>query len=81
MSSREWRRKSWAVKQYQDFHCHGCGKLTTLQTHHIHYATVGMERPCDVVALCRDCHVDIHGQGPKSNPKIKLPMKLAEVLC
>lgn len=40
--------------------CENCGARTTLALHHLHYDTVGEERPDDLRALCRECHLGEH---------------------
>lgn len=40
--------------------CENCGLMLPLELHHLHYETVGWERPDDLKALCRDCHRSEH---------------------
>jgi 5-methylcytosine-specific restriction endonuclease McrA len=41
--------------------CERCGLALRLDIHHLHYNNVGHETPRDVMALCRECHKDVHG--------------------
>ena len=40
--------------------CEGCGEFVQLTLHHLHYDTVGRERPEDLEALCWPCHKQRH---------------------
>ena len=49
--------------------CVDCGsKRRKIEIHHLHYGTLGREKPADVVALCRICHAKRHDKSP-SKPK------------
>jgi len=62
LCSPEWRRLGVAVLKRQHGRCRGCGRRddhpvgTPIAAHHLHYRTLGHERPQDLVALCRFCH-------------------------
>jgi hypothetical protein len=38
--------------------CQWCGATRRLQVHHLHYHTLGRERPEDLEILCPACHAD-----------------------
>lgn len=40
--------------------CECCAEHDVLELHHMHYRFVGDELPCDLAALCRDCHQKQH---------------------
>jgi hypothetical protein len=40
--------------------CEGCRRSDDLEVHHLHYYTVGSEKPEDLRALCRSCHEEAH---------------------
>jgi hypothetical protein len=40
--------------------CEICRIRKACQVHHWHYRTLGAERPCDLCAVCPQCHHDIH---------------------
>jgi hypothetical protein len=45
--------------------CNGCHATSLLVAHHLHYETVGAERPgIDLVTVCRNCHSRIHDRSP-----------------
>lgn len=52
-------------------YCVKCGRRDHLQCHHLRYNHLGLEIlfPDDLVTLCDQCHLEIHGgtlpQGPK----------------
>lgn len=46
-----------------NYMCTKCGDKAT-QLHHLNYNNLGDEElDIDVVALCKDCHDEIHGKG------------------
>jgi len=62
-------RRSLAWRAFRDYmlrvvcgECEHCGMselesmLLVLDVHHLHYRTLGRERPEDVLVLCRRCH-------------------------
>ena len=59
------RSKSWQI-QRQKFlahygcECALCGSKENLHVHHLHYQTVGKEKPEDVAICCRRCHFIAH---------------------
>lgn len=41
--------------------CESCGATkSSIQIHHLHYTTLGNERPKDVIILCFQCHEERH---------------------
>ena len=59
------RSKTWQKKREQLLDHHGracvlCGSTEHLHVHHLHYQTVGAERPEDVAVCCRRCHFIEH---------------------
>lgn len=43
--------------------CSKCGEKAT-QLHHLNYNNMGSEElDTDVIAVCKDCHDEIHGKG------------------
>lgn len=40
--------------------CESCGRRAALDLHHLHYRSVGEEKPEDLRALCRECHDAAH---------------------
>lgn len=41
--------------------CEWCGGFAgRYEIHHINYENVGCERLCDLLLVCRECHVSLH---------------------
>jgi 5-methylcytosine-specific restriction endonuclease McrA len=47
------RERAFAVRGRA---CEQCGRMGPLEIHHVHYFTLGHERPEDLRVLCRFCH-------------------------
>ena len=59
-NSSEWqaqRRRAWLRADYA---CEQCGARAELNIHHVHYRTLGAERPDDLIVLCSTCHREEH---------------------
>jgi hypothetical protein len=61
-ASRHWRETSSIQRKLVVF-CERCGTMDRqLHAHHLHYESVGCERPCvDLMTLCITCHDKEHG--------------------
>ena len=63
LKSNEWKERRKHLMEQADWICSKCGKKAT-QLHHISYDNIGEEElDDDVIALCKDCHDEIHGKG------------------
>ena len=63
LKSDEWKEKRKYIMDMADWTCSKCGNKAT-QLHHISYDNLGDEElDTDVIALCKDCHDEIHGKG------------------
>ena len=63
LQSEEWKERRKELMEQADWTCSKCGAKAT-QLHHISYANIGDEMlDDDVVAVCNDCHKEIHGKG------------------
>jgi ribosomal protein S14 len=60
LHSPEWHRKRDKVLARADGRCEGCGERRATQVHHLTYTHVGREFLFQLVAVCRDCHEQIH---------------------
>ena len=57
----QWQRRAERCKQRAGYKCERCGAAgVTLHAHHLSYKRVGKERESDLLAVCVDCHADIH---------------------
>lgn len=68
------------------YKCESCGELcrrSELDVHHLHYKTIGRERPTDVKVLCHDCHADEHDIEPFNRVRItgKKQNPFAEIMA
>jgi 5-methylcytosine-specific restriction endonuclease McrA len=56
MGSPRWRAiRDWAFALHGG-RCQECGATSGLEVHHLHYDTLGRERPEDLRVLCPGCH-------------------------
>lgn len=58
-----WRETRAAALRRAGFVCEWCGEPAE-NVHHRTYARLGNERPDDLLALCRLCHLTAHGKRP-----------------
>lgn len=70
IKSKYWKERK--NKFFKDFgrKCRACGRFSYIQVHHMVYRRqeFGMERDSDLVALCKDCHLEFHEKyGNKGN--------------
>ena len=60
----QWRERRLAAMTAAGNKCQRCGADywlgNQLEAHHLHYNSLGHERPEDVVVLCRPCHEAEH---------------------
>ena len=54
------QRRSWVMRRAGN-QCERCGRAA-YQVHHRTYDRVGQELPDDLVALCDQCHMEVHGR-------------------
>lgn len=59
LKSRDWYDFSLAIMALAGGACGQCGEPAD-DVHHLHYRTIGNESPCDVIPLCRSCHIEQH---------------------
>ena len=55
-----WYRKRQMVLNNAGYVCKACGINHAEMVHHLTYARVGQEPLFDLVAVCRECHSDLH---------------------
>ena len=55
-----WADKRAKVLQRAKFTCEGCGTNPATQVHHLHYRRIYKEMLFDLVAVCEQCHQQIH---------------------
>lgn len=59
--SSAWKYKRLRILKRADNKCEKCGYSGRLQVHHLTYKHLFHEPLKDLIALCPDCHKDIHG--------------------
>lgn len=62
LESPEWKAKRRAVLERDSFVCQGCQNARATQVHHLTYKRKGREMLFDLVAVCDDCHCEIHAE-------------------
>ena len=63
LKSAEWNERRKMFMEEADWICSECGAKAT-QLHHLSYDNLGEEElDIDVVALCKECHEDIHDRS------------------
>lgn len=82
LSSEAWqeKRRSWyASKQNRKpGFCMFCNQRKPLDLHHKSYARIGRERLTDLIALCRNCHDELHALADtKTQPRYGQRLKAA----
>lgn len=61
LASPVWKRLREEALERSDHTCKHCGTEDELQVHHLNYERFGgMERPEDLIVLCRTCHTADH---------------------
>lgn len=60
----------WKIKRRQaieraDGECEICGSTRELEVHHLNYENLGYEEPEDLMALCHNCHMEVHEEERK----------------
>lgn len=60
LHTRWWRAIRDRMFQERGHECEVCFSANRLHIHHLHYRTIGCEKPADLQILCRNCHADIH---------------------
>ena len=60
INSSEWQARKGRALKLAGRKCQICGrKGVRLDVHHNDYSNLGDERDCDLIAVCRPCHVVI----------------------
>ena len=62
LESPEWKARRAAVLERDRMLCQGCRKNRATQAHHLTYERQGKEMLFDLVAVCDECHEEIHGE-------------------
>lgn len=75
LATRDWYDFSLAIMALAGGACGECGQPAD-DVHHLHYRTLGNESPCDVIPLCRSCHIERHPNWQK----VHIPRNVLQVI-
>ena len=65
-------RRAYILKRANHI-CEMCGKRPATEVHHLTYIRVFAELPSDLLAVCRQCHAEIHWRQPANDNQIQFP--------
>jgi hypothetical protein len=80
LASPEWRRFADEQRVLARYRCerNGCGFLSQeVEVHHIHYRTLGKERPEDVLVLCPGCHYELDALRREKRSELPISVQIA----
>jgi 5-methylcytosine-specific restriction endonuclease McrA len=60
LSTTFWRERREHALTRANYTCERCKERRATEVHHVTYLRVFNERPTDLMALCRKCHMEIH---------------------
>lgn len=72
IASDDWRVARLSVLKRSNGVCERCNAKKAKDVHHLTYDRLGHEVPTDLLAVCRECHDELHGHqlfGRKVHPK------------
>jgi 5-methylcytosine-specific restriction endonuclease McrA len=78
LGSAFWRERREHILQRANYTCEKCRKRPATQVHHLTYIRVFQELPSDLVALCRQCHSEIHWRQPANDNQLQFSFDLSE---
>jgi 5-methylcytosine-specific restriction endonuclease McrA len=74
----KWKQIAREMKDRVGWRCEKCNKKSrpdnALTIHHLHYKTLGHERPEDVMVLCWSCHQFMHSWPIAANDNNQLDL-------
>ena len=62
LQTTRWQELRQYRLQIDNYQCQECGQTHSLNTHHLHYRSLGREQLTDIVTLCQFCHTSRHEQ-------------------
>jgi len=63
LQSEDWKERRKEMMEEADWTCENCSEKA-IQLHHLNYNNLGNEiLGDDVIALCKECHDEIHEKG------------------
>ncbi len=70
LQSPEWQARRRLVLRRAGGKCEGCRIRRAVQAHHLTYDRVGREMLFDLVAVCAECHNQIHAKERAGTPTV-----------
>ena len=71
LGSAFWRERREHILQRANGKCEKCGQRPPTEIHHLTYIRVFQELPTDLLAVCRQCHAEIHWRQPANDNQIQ----------
>jgi hypothetical protein len=78
LGSAFWRERREHILQRANHTCEKCGKRPATEVHHLTYLRVFNEVPSDLLALCRQCHAEIHWRQPANDNQLQFSFDFPE---
>jgi len=66
-----WRERREHILKPANGKCEKCGQRPPTEVHHLTYIRVFQELPSDLLAVCRQCHAEIHWRQPANDNQIQ----------
>jgi 5-methylcytosine-specific restriction endonuclease McrA len=80
LGSEFWRERREHILYRANYTCENCGKRPANEVHHLTYVRVFNELPSDLVALCKQCHAEIHWRQPANDNQLQCAFDLPTTL-
>jgi 5-methylcytosine-specific restriction endonuclease McrA len=71
LGSAFWRERREYILKRANGKCEKCGQRPPTEVHHLTYIRVFHELPSDLLAVCRECHAEIHWRQPANDNQIQ----------
>jgi hypothetical protein len=78
LGSAFWRERRDHILQRANQTCEKCQRRRATEVHHLTYVRVFQELPSDLLALCRQCHAEIHWRQPANDNQMQFRFDLPE---
>ena len=78
LGSPSWRELREYVMRRANDTCERCGSRPATEVHHLTYVRVFRELPSDLIAICRQCHAEIHWRQPANDNLIQFTFDFPE---
>jgi 5-methylcytosine-specific restriction endonuclease McrA len=78
LGSAFWRERREHILQRANHICERCGRQPATEVHHLTYVRVFQELPSDLLALCRQCHAEIHWRQPANDNQLQFQFNLPD---